>query len=198
MAMAHPLFSQSTEYKSIWFTNAYPSPSGGTTYNNVGYQDIEIKSGDRFTLEGWGHHAGRVVYSAVRLPDPTNGEQVYRQMNDSITWYNAINLNTGGTVAGPAFVRAFQRTDINTPGYSPIWTYATVLQYKLQRTENSETNTSANIIPSAAVVVPSNATGDVDVLLEQSTDMITWTQCLPGTYNASTQKRFFRVRAVEK
>jgi hypothetical protein len=48
------------------------------------------------------------------------------------------------------------------------------------------------------VVVPENATGDVDVLLEQSTDMITWTQCLPGAYNASTQKRFFRVRAVEK
>jgi len=53
-------------------------------------------------------------------------------------------------------------------------------------------------IPSASVVVPSNAVGDVDVLLEQSTDMITWTQCLPGTYNSSTQKRFFRVRAVEK
>ena len=53
-------------------------------------------------------------------------------------------------------------------------------------------------ISSTSVVVPSNATADVDVLLEQSTDMITWTQCLPGTYNASTQKRFFRVRAVEK
>ena len=53
-------------------------------------------------------------------------------------------------------------------------------------------------VSTASVVVPSNATGDVDVLLEQSTDMITWTQCLPGTYNASTQKRFFRVRAVEK
>jgi len=196
MALAHPLFSQSTEYKSIWFTNAYPS--GGAAYNNVGYQDIEIKSGDRFTLEGWGHHAGRIVFSAARLPDPTNGEQVYRQMNDSITWYNAININAGGTVAGPAFVRAFQRADINTPGYSPIWTFATVLQYKLQRADFSETNASANIIPSAAVVVPSNAVGDVDVLLEQSTDMITWTQCLPGTYNASTQKRFFRVRAVEK
>ena len=53
-------------------------------------------------------------------------------------------------------------------------------------------------ISSTSVVVPSNAVGDVDVLLEQSNDMITWTQCLPGTYNASTQKRFFRVRAVEK
>jgi hypothetical protein len=54
------------------------------------------------------------------------------------------------------------------------------------------------LVSSASVVVPSNAVGDVDVLLEQSNDMITWTQCLPGTYNASTQKRFFRVRAVEK
>jgi hypothetical protein len=57
---------------------------------------------------------------------------------------------------------------------------------------------SSQNISSASVVVPANATGDVDVLLEQSTDMITWTQCLPGTYNSSTQKRFFRVRAVEK
>jgi len=60
------------------------------------------------------------------------------------------------------------------------------------------TNLASASVSSASVVVPADATGDVDVLLEQSTDMITWTQCLPGTYNASTQKRFFRVRAVEK
>jgi len=60
------------------------------------------------------------------------------------------------------------------------------------------TNPASASVSSASVVVPADATGDVDVLLEQSTDMITWTQCLPGTYNASTQKRFFRVRAVEK
>ena len=59
-------------------------------------------------------------------------------------------------------------------------------------------NTISSNISSTSIVVPSNAVGDVDVLLEQSNDMITWTQCLPGTYNASTQKRFFRVRAVEK
>ena len=65
--------------------------------------------------------------------------------------------------------------------------------------QNSSLGQAANAtISSASVVVPSNAVGDVDVLLEQSNDMITWTQCLPGTYNASTQKRFFRVRAVEK
>ena len=51
---------------------------------------------------------------------------------------------------------------------------------------------------SSCVVIPENIATGVDVLLEQSSDMVTWSQCLPGTYNASTQKRFFRVRALEK
>ena len=53
-------------------------------------------------------------------------------------------------------------------------------------------------VSSTSVVVPSAADANVDVLLEQSSDLITWTQCLPGTYQASTEKRFFRVRAIEK
>jgi len=55
-------------------------------------------------------------------------------------------------------------------------------------------------IPSqgSSVVVPTTAAGDVDVKMEQSADNVTWTECLPGTYNSSTVKRFFRLRAVEK
>ena len=97
-----------------------------------------------------------------------------------------------------------------TPSFGPImewtsgigtvpvgWTQLEgICEYEIINT--ASTSGSNQIIPSASVVVPSNAVGDVDVLLEQSNDMITWTQCLPGTYNASTQKRFFRVRAVEK
>ena len=57
-----------------------------------------------------------------------------------------------------------------------------------------------NPVPSqgSSVVIPTTAAGDVDVKLEQSADNVTWTDCLPGTYNATTVKRFFRVRAVEK
>ena len=50
----------------------------------------------------------------------------------------------------------------------------------------------------SSVVVPTSAAGDVDVKMEQSADNVTWTECLPGTYNSSTMKRFFRLRAVEK
>ena len=55
-----------------------------------------------------------------------------------------------------------------------------------------------NSISATAVVIPQSAAGDVDVKMEQSADNVTWTECLPGTYNSSTVKRFFRLRAVEK
>jgi hypothetical protein len=50
----------------------------------------------------------------------------------------------------------------------------------------------------SSVIIPSSAIGDVEIKLEQSADNVTWTECLPGTYNSSTVKRFFRLRAVEK
>jgi hypothetical protein len=57
---------------------------------------------------------------------------------------------------------------------------------------------STNPVSATSVVIPTSATGDVDVKMEQSADNVTWTECLPGTYNSSTVKRFFRLRAVEK
>jgi len=57
---------------------------------------------------------------------------------------------------------------------------------------------SSNSISATSVVIPTSASGDVDVKLEQSADNVTWTECLPGTYNSSTVKRFFRLRAIEK
>ena len=59
-------------------------------------------------------------------------------------------------------------------------------------------NSSQNLVSTTSVVIPSSSSGDVDVKLEQSADNVTWTECLPGTYNSSTVKRFFRLRAVEK
>jgi len=64
-----------------------------------------------------------------------------------------------------------------------------------QKIQDVSTNPA---LSATAVVIPTSATGDVDVKMEQSADNVTWTECLPGTYNSSTVKRFFRLRAVEK
>jgi hypothetical protein len=52
--------------------------------------------------------------------------------------------------------------------------------------------------PSSAVVIPADAPGPVKIVLESSSDLVTWTEAQPGEYGAATQKRFFRVRAIQK
>lgn len=118
---------------------------------------------------------------------------------------NGFSEKWSGPIVGPAVIE-YGLNGVIQDGYGNIQQQESGMFLKtscdflmeIKNSQLTQTNTSSAAISSASVVVPANATGDVDVLLEQSTDMITWTQCLPGTYNASTQKRFFRVRAVEK
>jgi hypothetical protein len=51
-------------------------------------------------------------------------------------------------------------------------------------------------VPINSVVIPTDATGPVNVILESSADLVNWTSCLPGTYGNTYSNRFFRVRAV--
>jgi|GEM_PF-1655040 len=67
-----------------------------------------------------------------------------------------------------------------------------VLSYKLF--DNS--TVSGATTPSTAVVIPADAAGPVQIILESSTDLTTWTAATPGSYASSTSRRFFRVRAI--
>lgn len=51
-------------------------------------------------------------------------------------------------------------------------------------------------LPSTAVVIPSQTTGPVNIILESSTDLVNWTATSPGTFGGNNStNRFFRVRA---
>lgn len=90
------------------------------------------------------------------------------------------NANYPAKFVGPGTLRA-----INGP--------TTIVTYRLLDNIDQSTTT-----PSNSVVIPTDATGPVNVILESSTDLVTWTAANPGTYGASTTKRFFRVRAVNQ
>lgn len=80
-------------------------------------------------------------------------------------------------VAGPA--------TITLTGITPQGGYCTI----------RVTDIDGSFTPSNAVVVPADAAGPVNIILESSVDLITWSAAQPGHYAASTAKRFFRVRA---
>jgi hypothetical protein len=58
-------------------------------------------------------------------------------------------------------------------------------------------NSAANVLPANAVVIPEDAGGQYQVILESSTDLLNWAVANPGTYGGSTPRRFFRTRIVK-
>jgi len=56
---------------------------------------------------------------------------------------------------------------------------------------------TSNHHPSTAAVIPAQASGDYDVILESSADMISWSPVNPGSYGGTDAAQFFRVRIVE-
>lgn len=51
-------------------------------------------------------------------------------------------------------------------------------------------------LPVNTVVIPTDATGPVQIVLESSSDLVNWTSSMPGTYGSTYTNRFFRVRAI--
>jgi hypothetical protein len=55
-----------------------------------------------------------------------------------------------------------------------------------------EVTDSNNFTPSTA---PNDAAGPVNIILESSSDLVSWNPALPGAYGTTTTNRFFRLRA---
>jgi hypothetical protein len=92
---------------------------------------------------------------------------------------NPIQIYTGLT-------NVFLQTPYNVTNY-----------VTLQITTPASATVVSNYVPADAIVIPASATGNVQIILESSPDLVNWTAAEPGTYGASAgTNRFFRVRAV--
>ncbi len=95
------------------------------------------------------------------------------------------NLSQKLLFAGPATITL----STGGPGYPAGFCLTTLSVTRLA---------TPSTTPSNAAVIPEDANGQYQVILESSTDMITWTPANPGTYSGNTQKRFFRTRIVKQ
>jgi hypothetical protein len=86
-------------------------------------------------------------------------------------------------IAGPAILRARRDTNFNEASLTLI--------------AITRANSAENVIPANAVVIPEDAGGQYQVVLESSTDLLNWAVANPGTYGGSTQRRFFRTRILK-
>jgi hypothetical protein len=188
-----------------------PFTKNGSNYAAAGTNstNVLVASNEKITFRQHHIRHGYTYYNGsstaqvkAKYGTSSNSIQVYTNSASSGGSGTSDATLIGKTIYGPCTLYFDSIHTGNSMSTSdPNYGYSLLAFYSLEKEkiiESITSGSSVNTISATSVVVPANAAGDVDVLLEQSNDMITWTQCLPGTYNASTQKRFFRVRAVEK
>lgn len=94
---------------------------------------------------------------------------------------------------------AFSQIPQIATGMTNIWVsgISSVGWATFQITTPTTATVVSNYVPADAIVIPASATGNVQIILESSPDLVNWTAASPGTYGASAgTNRFFRVRAA--
>ncbi|MDH4453548.1 MAG: hypothetical protein QE570_10265 [Verrucomicrobiota bacterium] len=148
-------------------------PAGG---NDLRYSDpVTLAAGDTATL----------LYSS-NTGTPLQLEVVIGLNTRSLIIYAPSHITYSGpiTLPGPATIRA--KTSNNNA------------EIELVTLSVNRANSAENVVPANAVVIPEDASGQFQVILESSTDLLNWTAANPGTYGGSTARRFFRTRIVKQ
>ena len=78
-------------------------------------------------------------------------------------------------------------------GLTALRSSATTDVITLKITSASEINA---VTPSAVLVLPENSTGNFDVVIEASDDLVSWLPFFSQTVNSQTANKFFRTRVV--
>lgn len=101
--------------------------------------------------------------------------------------YAIYNPSTLSAAAQPIQFTGATNVVLSEGNYGPAFVTFTIC--------SPQTN-AVSYVPANAVVIPSDATGPVQIILESSSDLVNWVPALPGTYGSTYTNRFFRVRAV--
>ena len=104
-----------------------------------------------------------------------------------------VPSSTTSSASQPAFVFTGANNLTLTIGYNATVNYVSDL---ITFTVFTPSTNNVSVTPASSVVIPSDARGPVQIVLESSSDFVNWVSALPGTYGSTYTNRFFRVRAV--
>ena len=104
--------------------------------------------------------------------------------------YNSLSTGSGST-ENRAMAEDSKRGSIVT-GVKSITANGTWLTVKITPAESTSPTQPNNV-----AVIPNDANGQFQVVLESSIDLVTWNLVYPGTFGGDTPSRFFRTRIIK-
>ena len=124
-----------------------------------------------------------VVFNSAMIPSLTS-------VNINYATYNGI---ANSILCNPNLPSYFP---ITITGVTNIYISPVSTAFSTTFTVLTPSTNSVSITPINSVVIPSDATGNVQIILESSSDLVNWIPSQAGTYGSTYSNRFFRVRAL--
>ena len=132
------------------------------------------------------NHVARILHLNI-TPSSANPRLVVDVgTTNNVATYTSGDFSAFGgapVVVGPATLRLTATAGANTTVSGTSFCSAEV------------TSLEDTFVPSNTVVIPADIGGPVNIILESSIDLVSWTAAMPGVYGTNTLKRFFRIRA---
>ena len=186
-------------------TNSLDIPAGQIAY--VFSRNASTRPSSTTPSGSYAQHAAWVGLS-VNI-DGLDTNQSYGVDFKSIGGITNLNSSVDTStqpISGPATIKiTIKPKSARSNSYSngaTYWSHSSAGSWDFQASEGYVTFRieGAEQAPSKkfATVIPENASTNIRVVLEQSTDLINWTTASPGVFPPSTAKRFFRVRSEEE
>lgn len=144
------------------------------------------------------------VAEVISVGNPTGSGGTFR-LNNSTVFFTKSGSNGGivsqlpVVIAGPAntISPGILQTNIGSGGIQVVAPSFVTLRIH-SKAEFLDGPSTPSFASSTSVVIPEDADGPVDIVMESSTDLVNWNAANPGTYGSSANRRFFRVRAIRK
>ena len=152
-------------------------------------QSVSINADDQLVVLSWNGSITESSYAHLNCDD-NSGNQV----NLSMGSLGIFTHNTGYDSSVAAFGSLEQRTIIGPLTIAPNISsrMGTYLSYKIIRPDAVVNTSPMNIIS-----LPDDNNGDVELLVESSTDLQNWTPVYSGSAGMSNNAAFFRTRLIQ-
>jgi hypothetical protein len=146
------------------------------TLGNGNLGGVLVEEGYKVTILGYALRTGDIP-----LNGPSSRIEVEFQNHSTM-----FSLTEEVKVVGELVFEGPVTIDARAEGNEDTLAVATV---KIERS-----TPPADIVPHNSVVIPSDSTGPVEVIMERSTDLLNWVEADPGTVDPSAEGVFFRLR----
>ena len=167
-----------------------PQNSTSFVYSNV----IDVKTNETLTIV-------RVNYDlspANSSYSSSTNASIFLESNN--TWFTLMDKENSTPdkkheLDGPLKFKIGVKSHLKT-GYPSSWHKPSLTVFYSIRANPNVNSGTLSTNQRYATVIPENSKTSVNVILEQSTDLVNWSTVSPGQFSSSASKRFFRVRSA--